>query len=162
MSIFDWFNPARWLMLLALCGSLTLGYFSWRSHERDVGEQTVQVKWDKANRILQTAADKATLENKAKELAWAAAVTKAKNEAEKRAKTMQANAAAARAESMGLRDDLAAARGALSNSTCTSVTQYATTLSGVFDQCVGAYQGMASKASGHASDAQTLTTSWPK
>lgn len=38
----------------------------------------------------------------------------------------------------------------------------ATALKDVFDQCSGAYGGLAEKADKHTSDVQTLTESWPK
>lgn len=63
MNMLLWLNPLRWIMLLALCGSLTLGYFSWRSHEREIGaqpyiEQLAQIKAESA-RVLKIETDKA-------------------------------------------------------------------------------------------------------
>lgn len=147
--------------VLVLMGTLTAGYFGWRSHQRGIGEQTVQVKWNQETAKLKLAADLATAANKAKELAWADALTKAKNEADKRAKTLQSNAAAARAESRGLRDDLATARSQMSGSTCDSVRAYATTSSVVLDQCIGAYQELASKADDHAASTELIMSAWP-
>lgn len=161
MKFLDMLNPYRWILLLALCGSLVVGYYGWRSHQRGIGEHTVQVKWDKQTAVLKLAADKATAENEANEKAWADAATKAKNEADKRAKTLQSNAAAARAESRGLRDDLAAARSQMSGSTCDSVRAYAATVGQLFGECSGAIEELAQKASSHTSDLELIMSAWP-
>ncbi|HQS64961.1 hypothetical protein [Acidovorax sp.] len=91
---------------------------------------------------------------------------KAKDEAIKaaqdRAKREAANAAAARTERDGLRAQLAATAVQLPSASCTSVRDYATTLTGLFDQCAGAYQDMAGQAQGHAADARLMLESWPK
>ena len=149
------------LLALALGIAVWTAYGKLITEQRAIGAQSVPGKWDAANVILKTAADKATAENKAKELAWADAAMKAKNEADLRIKTLQANATVARAESVSLRSALAAARSALSSATADSVRNYAAALSVVFDQCVGAYQELASKADGHASDTQLIMSAWP-
>jgi hypothetical protein len=82
--------------------------------------------------------------------------------AEQRAKTQAANAAVLRTERDGLRAQLAATTVQLPSASCTSVRDYATTLSGLFDQCAGAFEGMAGKAQGHAADARLMLESWPK
>ncbi len=48
----SWFSPTRWLLLLGLCLSLTVGYYSWRSHEQGIG-------YDKAKAECVAAADHA-------------------------------------------------------------------------------------------------------
>ena len=56
-------NPYTWLLGLALAGSLTLGYFAWRSHERDIGAEPfkAELKTIKAEsaRVLKIETDKA-------------------------------------------------------------------------------------------------------
>ena len=81
--------------------------------------------------------------------------------AEQRAKTQAANAAVLRTERDGLRAQLAATAVQLPSASCTSVRDYATTLTGLFDQCAGAYQDMAGQAQGHAADVRTLSEAWP-
>lgn len=83
-------------------------------------------------------------------------------EAAQQAQRNAAAAAAARRESDGLRVELTEARLRMSNSSCASVRDYASTLNAVFDQCVGTLEGMAGKADGHALDARTLKNAWPK
>lgn len=82
--------------------------------------------------------------------------------AQDRAKREAANAAAARTERDGLRAQLAATTVQLPVASCTSVREYATTLTGLLDQCAGAFEGMARDASGHAADSRLMQEAWPK
>lgn len=82
--------------------------------------------------------------------------------AQDRAKREAANAVAARSERDGLRAQLEAATVQLSSASCPSIRQYATTLTGLFDQCAGAYQDMAGQAAGHAADSRLMLESWPQ
>lgn len=47
-AILAWFNPGRWLMLLAACLALAAGYAAWTHHQREIGRAEVQLKWDAA------------------------------------------------------------------------------------------------------------------
>jgi hypothetical protein len=81
-------------------------------------------------------------------------------EAQQIAKRNAAAAAAAGRERDRLRNELRASRAALANSTQASVVNYADALSTVFEQCVREYLDMATKADGHALDAQRLYNGW--
>lgn len=70
------------------------------------------------------------------------------------------DAAAARDERDRLRDDLVASRNAFAEATDTSLAEYTTTLSVVFEQCTKEYSELAAKADGHATDAQSLFDAW--
>lgn len=61
-----------------------------------------------------------------------------------------------------MRDEQAAASSRLSDSTDSSVRDYAATLNTVFGECRTALGEMAKNATGHALDSKTLTSSWPK
>lgn len=41
----EWLNPGRWLLLLGLIGSMTLGYFAWADHIGDVREAKVRAQY---------------------------------------------------------------------------------------------------------------------
>ena len=82
--------------------------------------------------------------------------------AQDRAKREAANAAAARTERDGLRAQLAATTVQLPSASCTSVREYGTAITGLFDQCAGAYQDMAGKAQGHAATVRLMLESWPQ
>lgn len=44
-DLLAWFNPARWLMLLAVAGSLVLGYALWVDHQQGIGEARANARW---------------------------------------------------------------------------------------------------------------------
>jgi len=81
--------------------------------------------------------------------------------AAKRAQENASAAAAARAERDGLRNQINAATSVLPTATCSSARDYAATATAVFEQCAAALEELATKADGHATDARTLTNSWP-
>lgn len=47
MNILAWFNPGRWLMLLAAVAALTLAYFAWADHIGDKREAQVRAQYQK-------------------------------------------------------------------------------------------------------------------
>lgn len=47
MNILAWFNPGRWLMLLAAVAALTIGYFAWADHIGDKREAQVRAQYQK-------------------------------------------------------------------------------------------------------------------
>ena len=61
----------------------------------------------------------------------------------------------------GLRNQNADAARRLAAAPPRAVLEYATALGAVFEDCRAAYGDMAEKATGHASDAQTLIEAWP-
>ncbi len=81
--------------------------------------------------------------------------------AEERARKNESLATTARADAHSLREQLALARVQVPGATCTSVRDHAATLSELLGECIGAYQGMAEKATGHAADSRTLIEAWP-
>lgn len=81
--------------------------------------------------------------------------------AEQRAKTQAANAAVLRSERDGLRAQLATTTVQLPVASCTSVREYGATLTGLLDQCAGAFEAMAREASGHAADSRLMQEAWP-
>jgi hypothetical protein len=88
-----------------------------------------------------------------------------KDEALKQAQISAAKNAAANAalnsQLEWMRDYNARNSAAISNSTCSSVRDYAATATTVFSECTTALTGMAEKAQGHALDSRTLRESWP-
>lgn len=89
-------------------------------------------------------------------------VTRATQNAARRAQVSRADADNARAELDRLRDDLRASAVPASGDACAAADQRAATLEELFAECAGAYTGMARTAKGHADDVRTLTDAWPK
>ena len=150
-------NPRMWLYLVlaaVLAFTHTLAYRS--------GGNAVQVAWDKATAIRATQDRDTERENARNASRRQTNVIEAVNAQTKRTQSIAASAAAARTESDGLRDDLAAVRAALPSASADARGDAATTSGQLLDQCARAYQELASKADGHASDTMTLQSAWPK
>ena len=138
-----------------VAGALAFGG-GWKVQEWRYGKQIAGIQAQHATALAsanQKALDDTIKMQRAKDDAIKAA--------EQRAKTQAANAAVLRTERDGLRAQLAATTVQLSSASCPSIRQYATTLTGLFDQCAGAYQDMAGQAQGHAATVRLLIESWP-
>ena len=48
MNLLAWFNPGRWLLLLAACGAAVAGYYMWADHIGDTREAEVRAVYDDA------------------------------------------------------------------------------------------------------------------
>lgn len=68
---------------------------------------------------------------------------------------------AARIELHRVRVEADRATAAIPTATCSSVKQYAATVTSVFGECTVALEDMARKADGHAVDSKALTDAWP-
>lgn len=139
-----------------VAGALAFGA-GWQTQEWRYGKQIAGIQAQHATALAsanQKALDDTIKMQRTKDDAIKAAQDRAKREA--------ANAVAARSERDGLRAQLESVTVQLSSASCPSIRQYATTLTGLFDQCAGAFEGMAGKAQGHAADARLMLESWPK
>lgn len=144
-------DPRVWIaVLLALGVAGGAGWFKGRAY----GAQGVRNEWNKAK--LAADADGRALEQRRQDRAAESARLAAAQGIRDRAA-----AAAARDESDGLRGDLAALA-ARSAQSCDAARHAGSTLGAVFDQCVGAYQGMAEAADGHARDSLMYQRAWSK
>lgn len=155
MNILNWFNPARWLMLLAAVAALTLGYIAWADHIGDVREAQVVAKIEKQR-----------AEENARNAQITADLQKRKDDALTEANTRAlANKAAAdrlAAVNRGLRNELADQRRDLSTASLDAVRKYAATANAVFGECSAEVERLAGEAAGHASDSMMYQHAWPK
>jgi hypothetical protein len=44
----DLLNPYKWLLLLALCGALGVGYVAWAKHQQGIGEDRATARYEAA------------------------------------------------------------------------------------------------------------------
>lgn len=141
----------------AIGGAVLAGVLAWQAqawrYDAQIADTAAQHAVALAN-AHQKALDDTIRMQRTKDDAIKAAQDRAKREA--------ANAAAARTERDGLRAQLAATTVQLPVASCTSVREFATTITGLFDQCAGAFEGMAREASGHAADSRLMQEAWPK
>lgn len=139
----------------ALAGGVVYGVHQFLEHERDIGRQEVQARWD-----AQTVLDKEAAREK--EAGFAKQLQEANKNASDRDQTIRALAAASGGANNGLRDTLAAISRGVPSATVDALGKSVTTLSAVLAECSGRYQSVAEKADRHASDVKTLQEAWPK
>ena len=147
--------PYRILALIALAAAL-MG-FGWVK-----GAEHGEAKLNEYQLQVQANTDRANQDNIAKTLALQAQVTKAQNDAIKRAHDLQVVVSQSRAQSDSLRNDLDRLKGNLPQLADDAIRKYAATLADVLGECVTQYQSVAASADGHAIDAQTLSDAWPR
>lgn len=147
------------LIEIVVIGALALGAMAgihrFLEHEREIGRQEVQVRWDQ-----QKAADKLAADKQEKD--WREKYDAAINQGAKNAQALRTDAAAARAASDRLRDTNYSLQQLLAGATAETARKYAAAYQAVFADCVGRYQAMGEAAQGHANDAATLSAAWPQ
>ena len=82
MNILDWFNPTRWLMLIATVGALSLGYVAWADHQQDIGEARATERFTAATARQKAEAARVLAVEVAKVAAVQAALQEFKNQQE--------------------------------------------------------------------------------
>lgn len=152
---------ARYKLLLeilaigALAGGVIYGVHEFLEHERDIGRNEVQGRWD-----AQLVLDKEAAREK--EAAFAKQLQEANKNAADREQTIRTLATAAGGANNGLRDTLTAISRGVPSATADALGKSVTTLSSILAECSGRYQSLAEKSDRHASDVKTLQEAWPK
>jgi len=150
-------SPRLWIAL-AISAALAFTHFAaYRS-----GKANIRAQWDAAKVVQQAQAAEATRINHAVESARQTKVIEAQNAAQTRNRKLQADALAARSERDRLRDQIATIRSGLPTNTASANASIADTANELLGECGAAYQELAAKADGHASDAMMLLQAWPK
>jgi hypothetical protein len=147
--------PAEILALIALVVGAVYGAHQFLEHERDIGRQEVQGRWNE-----QKAADKLAADKQEKD--WREKYDAAINLGSENAKALRTDANAARVASDRLRDTNQSLQQLLAGATAETARKYATAYQAVFTDCVGRYRAMGETAQGHANDAATLSAAWPQ
>lgn len=139
-------------IIVALIAALTAWMFQDNRYAAELAEQELSYN----NARLEATANARTAE-KAINQKYQGAL----NAARTREALLRDELGRVRTVSDGLRDQNADAARRLAAAPPAAVLEYASTLNAVFDDCRAAYGDMAEKATGHASDAQTLIEAWP-
>ena len=139
----------------AIAGVLAFGA-AWQVQGMRYGGQISDLKREHAEAVASSAKTALKLTEHYRENADAAV-----RKAEARAAQNKRAADALRSELDGLRGDLADVPDRIRSATREAVNQYATTAAAVFGDCAARYSELASSATGHASDVQTLIDAWP-
>jgi hypothetical protein len=146
---------AEILIFGALAIGAAVGIHQFLEHERDIGRQEVQGRWDQ-----QKIADKAAADKQEKD--WREKYDAAINQGAKNAQALRTDAAAARAASDRLRDTNQSLQQLLAGASVETARKYASAYQAVFADCVRRYSAMGEAAQGHANDAATLSAAWPQ
>jgi len=139
----------------ALAVAVLYGAHEFLEHERDIGRQEVQARWDKQIALDKIAADK-------QEKVWREKYDAAINQGAKNAEALRTDANAARVASDRLRDTNQTLQQLLAGASAETARKYAAAYQAVFADCVGRYRAMGEAAQGHANDAEALSAAWPQ
>lgn len=145
---------AEILVFGAITVGAVAGIHQFLEHERQIGRDEVQARWDK-----QKADDKLAAEKQEKD--WRERYDAAITQGAKNAQTLRVDAAASRAATDRLRDTNDKLGQLLAGATAETARKYASAYQAVFADCVGKYREMGEAAQGHANDAATLREAWP-
>ena len=138
-----------------VAGALAFGA-AWQVQAWRYGEQISDLKREHAEAVASSAKSALKLTEHYREKADAAV-----RKAEARSAQNKRDADRLRAELDGLRGDIADVPERIRSATREAVDQYAATATAVFGECAARYSELASSATGHASDVQTLIDAWP-
>lgn len=150
--------PYKWLLEVLIIGGLAvgaaLGVHEFLEHEREIGRQEVQARWDK-----QTADNKVAAA--AQEAAWQARLQAATSDGAKREETIRSLAANAAAASGGMRDTIARIDRAVPDYSANALRALARTYGELLAECQGRRTEVAEEAERLNSEKRTLIEAWP-
>lgn len=142
------------LVFGALAGGVIFGVHLVLEHQRDLGRNEVQTRWDK-----QVAADKEAARVRTDQMA--AQVTNAAAQGVKRDETIQALAATVAASSGSLRDAIAKANGGVPGYSVDALRALTSTYGELLAECQGRRAEVAGEAEKLNSEKRTLIEAWP-
>jgi hypothetical protein len=146
---------AEILVFGLLAAGMVYEVHQFLEHERDIGRQEVQARWNAQKVVDKAAGDK-------QEKDWREKYDAAINLGTKNAEALRTDANAARAASDRLRDTNQSLQQLLAGASAETARKYASAYQAVFADCVGRYRAMGEAAQGHANDAATLSAAWPQ
>jgi hypothetical protein len=151
--------PYKLMFEILVMGGLAAGAIvaahQFLEHEREIGRNEVQARWDK-----QTAADK--LAAAAQTADWQARLTAAANDGAKREETIRSLAASAAAAAGGLRDTIAKVDRAVPDYSVDALRALTSTYGQLLAECTGRRTAVAEEAERLNSEKRTLIEAWPQ
>jgi hypothetical protein len=142
------------LVIGTLAAGGVVGVHEFLEHEREIGRQEVQARWDK-----QTAADK--LAAAAQTADWQARLQASTTDGAKREETIRNLAASAAAATGGLRDAIARVDRAVPDYSADALRALAGTYGQLLAECQGRRTEVAVEAERLNSEKRTLIEAWP-
>lgn len=157
-SIVAIFARYKLLLEIVVIGALAAGAVyaahQFLEHERDIGRNEVQARWNDQKKTDKEAADKLAAD-------WRSKYDAAINQGAENAKALRTDSNAALAAADRLRDTNTSLQRLLSGASAETARQYASAYQAVFTDCVGRYRTMGEAAQGHANDAKALNDAYP-
>jgi hypothetical protein len=151
--------PYKLLFEILIIGAMALGAViaahDFLEHERDIGRQEVQARWDH-----QVAIDKAAAA--AQTAAWQSQLQAATTDGAKREETIRSLAASSAAAAGGLRDAVAKINGAVPNYTADALRTLTSTYGQLLEECAGRHREVAEEAERLNSEKRILIEAWPR
>lgn len=143
------------LVIGALAAGAAVAVHEFLEHERDIGRNEVQARWDK-----QTAADKLAAAAQAAD--WQARLAAATTDGAKREDTIRNLSVSTAAATGGLRDTIAKVNGAVPNYSADALRALAGTYGELLAECQGRRADVAEEAERLNSEKRTLIEAWPR
>jgi hypothetical protein len=143
------------LIIGAIAAGAVIAVHLFLEHERDIGRQEVQARWDK-----QTAADK--LAAAAQTADWQARLQAATTDGAKREETIRSLAASAAAATSSMRDTVAKIDRGVPNYSTDALRALAGTYGQLLAECQGRRTEVAEEAERLNSEKRTLIEAWPR
>jgi Tfp pilus assembly protein PilX len=149
------YKLAAEIMVFGLIAAGVLyGAHQFLEHERDIGRQEVQRRWDR-----QIALDKAAAATQTAD--WQARLTAATTEGAKREETIRSLAANAAAATGGLRDAVAKINGAVPSYSTDALRAVTSTYGDLLAECAARRQNVAEEAERLNSEKRAMIEAWP-
>jgi len=151
--------PYKLLFEILVIGSLaagaTVGVHEFLEHEREIGRQEVQARWDKQIAIDKAAAAAQTAD-------WQARLQAATTDGAKRDETIRNLAASAAAAAGGLRDTIARVDRAVPDYSADALRALTSTYGQLLAECQGRRTEVAEEAERLNSEKRILIEAWPR
>jgi hypothetical protein len=142
------------LVMGGLAAATMIAAHQFLEHERDIGRNEVQARWDK-----QTAADKVAAT--AQTADWQARLSAATTDGAKREETIRSLAAGAAAATGGMRDAVAKIDRAVPDYSVDALRALTSTYGQLLAECTGRRADVAEEAERLNSEKRTLIEAWP-
>jgi hypothetical protein len=143
------------LVMGGLAVGAAVGVHVFLEHERDIGRQEVQARWDRQVAIDKAAAAAQTAD-------WQARLQAATTDGVKREETIRSLAASAAAAAGGLRDTVAKIDRAVPDYSADALRALTSTYGQLLAECQGRREEVANEAELLNSEKRTLIEAWPR
>ncbi len=137
-----------------LVGLLGYGLHRYNDYQQHIGEDRIQIQWDKATELAKDA-------QRQRELQFQKEIDDARNQAAKNVQSANAAAASATASGRVLQSTIETILARSGSDSADANRKYTTALAEVFQDCSAKYRELGREAQGHADDSLMYQSGWP-